>query len=388
MLVIKKIILILILVLLALPSINIIQFGIGGGFIKSSNAISALMGVFLVIFLIFSRWNRVKYQILPAFLIILVLYAQRSSFIAIVYSFQVISIILIPYFFAYFNRQIKLQSFFNFAIFIGLLNIFIALLSRVFDFQLTINQTTIINKYGFLYQPYLYSAYIGAGLIISSLVSKNKISYLYSSIFIVALFFSDARSIGLSFILLYFILIILNNPFNLIWVVLISTVSAFFVSGKMSLENLIYGLSGLDYSLVMRLNNITNYFEWVTDFRILFGGGFQAFYEFSRQYGGAGPVDNLYIRLISEIGIFGILLFVYINFISIRYSYRIFAFSNEIQIKHVNKTKIVLKIMAIVSCFLGIAFFMESQIVPRSGHMMYLIFVIFFFNINMENTKK
>ena len=60
-----------------------------------------------------------------------------------------------------------------------------------------------------------------------------------------------------------------------------------------------------DRSLGMRLDNYANFMEWLTLKRLLFGDGYAAYTDFAVQYGQPGHPDNLYIRVISEVGILG-----------------------------------------------------------------------------------
>lgn len=63
-----------------------------------------------------------------------------------------------------------------------------------------------------------------------------------------------------------------------------------------------------DPSLLMRLDNIGNYQDWVTPNTLLFGAGAQGFLEFSKQYGYPGPLDMLYVRVLSEVGLVGLVI--------------------------------------------------------------------------------
>jgi len=303
---------------------------------------------------------------------------QSSPFVAFIFMFQLISIIFLPYFMAYYNQKIDLKYFFKFLIYLALINILMSSLSRLFEFQLLFNNTVVLNKYGFLYQPYLYSVVLSVGLISCHFIKDMRYSILYILTMFAGLFFSDARAIAYSFILFYLLLLIQKSFINVLWAIGLLFVSGNFIIGKMSFSNLIYGFTG-DFSLHMRVSNFLNYFEWATIGKFFFGGGFQSYYQFSQAYNQPGALDNLYLRLLAEIGLVGIALFLFLNYISIRNAFKIFIRTNGSNIK---RSHITLQVILLIFCFSGIAFFHETQIVPRSGHAMYLLFVLLFFSMN------
>lgn len=380
----RKIILTLLMLILIFPSINLVSFGTDGSYIKSTNMISAVLGFFLIVFLFRSIQKETNFKLIMLLLTMVILYIQKYPVLAFIYTFQLASIILIPYFFASLNKKIDFSYVFRLLIYIAIFNIFISVVSRMFDYQIIINSSALINKYGLLYGPYIYSVYIGAALIINFYIKKiNYLSYLYSFIMVIALMYSDSRSIGWLFIGFYAFLLLKNNFKNIIPVMGLLLYSINFLTNKMSLDNITHVTT--DPSVGMRLVNYDNYIEWATFDRVLFGGGFRSFLEFSTQYGSPGPIDNLFLRLVAETGFLGFTLFLVFNYIVIKKSYQFFSCSGVI---HRRRYNLKLEITGLIAIFVGIGLFHESLLVPRSGHMMYMLFVVIFYAMRVPSKAK
>jgi hypothetical protein len=370
----RKTILTLLMLLMIFPSVNLFSFGSVGSYIKSVNVLSVVLGFFLILFLFKSIQKDTNFKLILLLLSISILYIQRSPVVAIIYMFQFASIMLIPYFFATFNKKIDLNYIFRLLIYIAILNIFISVASRIFDYQLVINGSKLLNKYGLFYGPYIYAVYLGASLIFTFYI--KKINYLYIIIIIVGLLYSDSRSIGWLFIAFYFFLLLKDNFKNIIPVTLVIFWIGNALSNKMALKNII-NISA-DPSFGMRKVNYYNYIDWISIDKVLFGGGFQSFLEFSNQYGSPGPIDNLFLRLLAEIGFFGFILFLVFNYIVIKKSYQLFSYSGVVYCKSYN---IKLEIIGLIAVIMAIGFFQESLLVPRSGHMFYMLFVVVFYTM-------
>ena len=66
-----------------------------------------------------------------------------------------------------------------------------------------------------------------------------------------------------------------------------------------------------DPSLNVRLQNYFRYLEWLDVSKLLFGGGPLSYMSFSIQYEKPGPLDVLYLRLLSDFGIVASLFFLF-----------------------------------------------------------------------------
>ena len=93
--------------------------------------------------------------------------------------------------------------------------------------------------------------------------------------------------------------------------------------------------------------------------KFTFGNGALAFYQFSNPYGQPGPLDNLYFRVASEVGIVGGLI---LSSLFFRAIYR--------SAKSNNNTKICYSYMVAISV---ISIFQESLLTPRAGHILAIL---------------
>jgi|APSaa5957512535_1039671.scaffolds.fasta_scaffold34176_2 hypothetical protein len=362
------------MLLMIFPSVNLVSFGSVGSYIKSVNVLSVLLGFFLILFLFKSIQKDTNFKLIILLLSIAILYMQRSPVVAFIYMFQLASIMLIPYFFARLNKKIDFNYIFRFLIYVAILNIFISVASRIFGYQLVINGSILLNKYGLFYGPYIYAVYLGASLIFTFYI--KKINYLYIIIIFVALLYSDSRSIAWMFIAFYFFLLLKDNFKNLIPVTLLMLYIGNILTNKMALKNIIN--FDTDSSVAMRVVNYYNYIEWASIDKVLFGGGFQSFLEFAVAYGNRGPIDNLFLRLMAETGLIGFMLFLAINYIVIKKSYQLFSYSGVVYCKSYN---IKLEIIGLIAVIIGIGLFQESLLVPRSGHIFYMLFIVIFYTM-------
>ena len=158
-----------------------------------------------------------------------------------------------------------------------------------------------LDQYGFSGAPYVFGAH-AVGFMFISLILLRMFPYLVG---LISLILGDSRAYFGAFV-----------PAS-IWQLMKAKLSiAVFL--PLALPGILltfsnvkaikgFTLSALtDRSLGMRLDNYANFMEWLTLKRLLFGDGYAAYLDFAVQYGQPGHPDNLYIRVISEIGVIGL----------------------------------------------------------------------------------
>jgi hypothetical protein len=211
--------------------------------------------------------------------------------------------------------------------------------------------------------------------------ATRNFPFKYLIILLIGLLISDSRSIAIILVILGFVVFSICRGFsfkNLIATFIMLLVFLLFtvvIGNKINLSNL--GVNE-DPSWAMRLYNIIEYFDWIDLRKIILGDGALAFYQFSKQYGVPGPIDNIYFRLASEIGIFGSIILFFISVLPIYFSAK------------ANKN---MHLFAFYTISIGlISVFQESLLVPKSGHIILLLGIflvsIFFSMQSLSPTLK
>ena len=289
--IVKNLVFFLLCAVILAPRIPIVPLDYGELSLRIDGVISALLGVLLIYQL------RSSLVIIPIFFVaVLYLHGSSSAIVAAGLYLQVISILLLPIAFNYYDRIDSLinKNILNrlATIIVGysILNVIIAFVSRYFSFQYCIDSSTdtgCIGEYGFLDRPYVFAIFIGSSFVL--LCASKWFEFRLTSILLFGLFISDSRSIALVMVLLGVAAFLINKKmsfrkafsFGAPLVILMIVMS--FGDGKMSLENQFSGET--DPSWLMRLYSIDKYIEWVDLLKFMFGSGALAFYQFSEQYG-------------------------------------------------------------------------------------------------------
>lgn len=199
------------------------------------------------------------------------------------------------------------------------INVGLHIFSTLTGFSLSIDNEIgteyILGLFGILHAPYNFSFVVSAFTVY--FVVKNR-----SILNIKFLILMYTLVIGWSRISFLIVLITITYLFliqkeilkkkNLFLIIIFGLAIPFVSSeGVKTIESLINGLSTftVDPSLLMRINNVNNYFNWVSLKSFIIGGGSRSFLEFTDAYGKPGPIDIAYFRILAEIGFIGIILF-------------------------------------------------------------------------------
>jgi hypothetical protein len=226
-------------------------------------------------------------------------------------------------------------------------------------------------SYGLFGMPFSFCYVVGLVLVLhfSKFIELPKVWVLA---YFVAIIVGDSR-IVLASIVVVFILNLNIKSFSFLF----SCSAAFLVFGAEigDVKSLrIFTMNWSDFlqdpSLKMRLVNIENYLDWVTIKSFLFGGGVLSFLEYSIAYGEPGPLDLLYLRILSDFGIINILLLL----LFISYSLwvkRYWVFSNK---------KVFISLMVFILLY---SFFNEGVLAIKTGHITFFTLGLFFYKVRV-----
>lgn len=361
---VRTLIVLLIFLVMLVPRIPIMPVGYGDLAIRIDGVASALAGILALYEL------RAKLVIIPLVALLLLYLQNPNIFVSIGLFLQVISILSLPFLISSYGKKdiifkARLLLYFRLTVVTyALINVIIAVITRYYEFSYcndSLTNTGCVGEYGLLDRPYVFAIFIGAGFVL--ICANQQFSFLKALISIYGLLISDSRSIAAIMFVLGSI-VYLNKQkisfrkfivFISMLIIILSAVSL--GQGKMSFSHV--SNSGVDPSWLMRVNSINQYMEWVNLKRTIIGEGALAFYQFSEQYGLPGPMDNLYFRIASEVGILGglILLLLYV--------YPIYSSSK--------KYKHIYVFISYVAAVLIISVFQESLITPRAGHVLVML---------------
>lgn len=374
----NKFILFIIGAALLVPRIPLIPAGLGESVIRIDGVLSALAGA--IIFLTYGR--PVSFIML---LVVGSLYVGQNSsslILSAAYFFQVLSIIMLP---SLLNKMIAQNQWgekdFERAkrilVYYSAINIIIAAACRGFGVEVCIDSSGVgcVGGYGLLDRPYIFSVYTGAAFVL--LCSDKKIKLTWVVFLLFGLLISDSRAISAFMLTLGIAIYIRFNNITLRHIgnaAFISTAALLvflLADGKMGAGYI--GQAEIDPSWAMRLVNFENYFNWVDLKKLVVGNGAFAFYEFSVQYGVPGPVDNLYVRVASEIGVLGGLT---ISILLVRPLWRSAKY---------NQRKLIFSYFMI--SIAAAAVFQESLLAPKAGHV-YVLLGIYLSSLKKYNLEK
>ena len=352
----NKIWVILIILTLVTPPIDISGIKL--------NYISSLMLSITVITLVLC--NKIKLQKLElSYFFFFIIYItssmviqSQSKFFAIVYSFHLIGIFTIP---ILLRKNIDfIEDLQNTILYYSIINCFFIILFSFYSpgfLPIWVTQ----NGYAFLYQPYLFAIFIGFSIL--TLVYKNTVLSKIALIFLVAfLLQSNSRIIIIAILVL--IMFVASRRTIIFLIFSVFCISIVFPPMKLltllgSYSSNAQSLSS-DGSWLMRYTTFMNFYEWLNLKLLLLGKGYRAFEEFSFPYGEPGPPDMLFVRIISEIGILG-LIFMMSGFIYIATS----GYHNKFNV------------IVFTSTIFLMSSVQESWYAAGSGHVLSILFVAF-----------
>lgn len=354
--------LVLVLAVVLTPRIPLMPLGFGDLSLRVDGLGSAIAGL-LALFIL---TRNLGLAFLAILLMILYLRDINTALVSMGLYLQIFSIILLPFILLKLAKVhtgfsewavAKIERFLTaYAVF----NVGLAFFSRLIEFEYCFdaeNMTGCVGPYGLLDRPYIFAVFVGCALVVASGVRRINFPVLLILVFGCSI--SDSRAISVILLLVAIFSLytfhrelfvkILTLLFALIIILILAAPSG----SKMSFGGA--PNEDGDPSWLMRLYNIDLYVQWLDSYKFIFGAGGLAFYQFSDAYGAPGPVDNLYIRLGSEIGVLGFIVLFYI-------------FLNPLV--RWKQTQISpLLISTFIVAVLSISIFHESLIVPRAGHL-------------------
>lgn len=353
---------------MVIPRIPIFPLGYGELSIRVDGLISIIAG-FLILYVF-----KVRLLIIPLVFIAVLYFGDfKNFFISTGLFFQVVSIFALPALFNLLRFSGRLicdlvSRYFELVIVLSaLVSVLIAVISRFFLFEFcvdSITSTGCFGSYGMLDRPYIFSVFIGSAFVL--LCGSGRLMHVNVIILMYGLYISDSRSISVIMYALGMVNFMARKNVTVkkyFFVGIISSallIAAFFGAGKMSISSV--PVNEPDPSWMMRVDSINKYMDWVDVQKLFFGDGALAFYQFAEPYGQPGPIDNLYFRLASEVGLVGVFVLLCV------YIYPLIRIAK-------NNGNVILLISYLLSVA-AISVFQESLIAPRSGHVLVMLGVV------------
>lgn len=357
------------LLIVCLPRIPLMESGVSASVIRADTLLSVILGLLLFFSISLKKQYLLLFLLISA---ILVFFSTGNySLPAFLYVFMLLSL-MYPFQFLRTCTAEQAKKLFAVMNFAAIGNIIVALVSRAYDQSICINSgpsleqvNCVIGSYGFSSQPYVFATIIATSLIIYLLFS-SKISYVTLFIYFVGLGISDSRSIAFLLTIAALYLLLKRSGVKFFIIITLALAGMMLVGGKMSVAYTA-NLGASDPSWLMRAENIYNYIQWLDVTKLLLGGGFLAFLQFSFQYGVPGPLDMLYFRVLSEVGVLGFFLCSCIFFVQVNRSTE----SQYIKFmvpRYVAKNAFLIYFLSLLS----VGLFHEVLLVPKAGHMIFL----------------
>ena len=269
------------------------------------------------------------------------------------------------------NREEDLYKYLRFFIFFNTSTHLYGVLAEIYGLPIY-DLGQVFPKYGIFNLPYAFALIVSTFflLVMAGIVRVSKIELLF---LVLSIIYSESRVSFGAFIISSFIvaswyvrtLYLVSFPLIFIYILTLIDLKALSILTS-DLQTLIS-----DPSLNVRLQNYFRYIEWLDVSKLLFGGGPLSYMSFSIQYEKPGPLDVLYLRLLSDFGIVASLFFLF---------YLASSFVRNIKIFFQKRSAP----MAIIIFFIMYSFFNEGLLVIKSGHLAMLIFAISFWNFKYK----
>lgn len=269
------------------------------------------------------------------------------------------------------NRQEDLYKYLRLFIFFNTSTHLYGVLAEIYGLPIY-DFAQVFPKYGIFNLPYAFALIVSTFflLVMAGIIRVSKIELLF---LILSIIYSESRVSFGAFIVSSFIvaswnvrtLYLISFPLIFIYILTLIDLKALSILTS-DLQTLIS-----DPSLNVRLQNYFRYLEWLDVSKLLFGGGPLSYMSFSIQYEKPGPLDVLYLRLLSDFGIVASLFFLF---------YLASSFIRNIKIFFQKRSAP----MAIIIFFIMYSFFNEGLLVIKSGHLAMLIFAISFWNFKYK----
>ena len=159
---------------------------------------------------------------------------------------------------------------------------------------------TFFGLYGTFGMPFKF------GLVLMSVtLFLNEARFKDNYLFIILILFSAITSDSRISLVCFLIMLISIKPKIILLLIILLPLFTILGSDKILtlLDSSNISIVSSDSSLLMRLENIYSYINWIDIKKFFIGNGALSFLEYSNVYGAPGPVDMLPIRLFSEIGV-------------------------------------------------------------------------------------
>ena len=337
----------------------------------------------LYFFINFSNFIRAKkvsvtwlVYILLIYISIIYILVSRNSIYAIFQIFWYMTML-----FAFFLSQ-KLVINFSFEKAIYFVRIFINI-NALMHLTDTINWRVFGNErigdlaYGFFEIPSPFALVLGCYTIIT-LMGKFRITKVEKFVLLSALLFSESRIGAGAFILT---MVVLSR--YKIWFMLLATFayfSLFFIDSylkALSFLTLTIDKVSQDPSLLMRGDNFNAMTQWWESAQTMWlGGGVLSHMDYSIQFGKPGPLDSLYLKMLSDFGLISFILFIVV-----------------VATLLINNSHLIkLNFVEIISPIMFVAIYSlvnEGLVSVKSGHLVFFLVGLIFWSAkaDMSNRK-
>lgn len=362
----------LLLAVIATPKIPL--FGLDAAFtvVRLDTLVSIMFSMVSVIYLVINK-PRVAALLLMMFLLYAGILNINSKFpaalLSAIYASSFTASLLVSMELGSISGKLKIGrwSLFNLVFFLVVINSFSGFLSLISGYEICRDVSyadvetsrCIFDRYGYTGAPYIFGAYAVSLVCMAAL----KRSFMFVGVGLLGLVLSDSRSYFIAFMPIAFYLLIKSKlGWRVYLLSLVSLASLPFIDTKVVSG---VGVEQLgDDSLGMRLIIFNDFMDWLDPIKISIGGGANAFFEFATQYGMPGHPDNVYVRIISEIGVLGLILF-----FSILGAHMF----SKLKTTHTKNTPVLLFFMGLLLLGLG----QESMLAVKSGHVLLFLLGVF-----------
>jgi hypothetical protein len=231
--------------------------------------------------------------------------------------------------------------------------------------------------YGFFEIPSPFALVLGCYTIIV-LMSKFRITKVERFVLLSALLFSESRIGAGAFIIT---MVVLSR--YKIWFMLLATFtyfSLFFIDSylkALSFLTLTIDKVSQDPSLLMRVDNFNAMTQWWESAQTMWlGGGVLSHMDYSIQFGKPGPLDSLYLKMLSDFGLISFILFIVV-----------------VATLLINNSHLIkLNFVEIISPIMFVAIYSlvnEGLVSIKSGHLVFFLVGLIFWSAkaDMSNRK-
>jgi hypothetical protein len=238
------------------------------------------------------------------------------------------------------------------------------------------NERVFDLAYGFFEIPSPFSLALGCYAIII-LLGKYNVSRVEKIILISAILFSESRiGTGAFFITMIIVSRYRIRFFLLAMLLYVSLLFTDVYFKSLSFLTLTFDKITQDPSLLMRLDNMNAMIDWWdTSGTMLFGGGVLSHLEYSIQFGKEGPLDSLFLKMLSDFGLVSFILFLILIILLLIKNFNII----KLNFNEIIAPLMFVFIYSIVN---------EGLVSVKSGHIVFFLIGIVFWGLKMSNSRQ